>query len=84
MGVSQILRKLAKGGKKTVSTKDVMCPEKREDLLCSLDESGGVVLLHDGTRAYAGYQELTRECTRDIVRRAKSKGFRFVTLNELK
>ena len=84
MGVSQILRKLAKGGKKTVSTKDVMCPEKREDLLCSLDESGGVVLLHDGKRAYAGYQELTLECTRDIVRRAKSKGFRFVTLNELK
>lgn len=84
MGVSQILRKMVTGGKKSVSTEDLMCPTKREGLLCSLDESGGVVLLHDGERTYEGYQELTLECTRDIVRRAKSKGFRFVTLNELK
>ena len=84
MGITEILRKLVTGGKKSVSTEDVMCPEKREGLLCSLEETGGVVLLHDGKRTYEGYQELTLECTRDIVRRAKDKGFRFVTLNELK
>lgn len=84
MGITEILRKLVTGGKKSVSTEDVMCPEKREDLLCSLEETGGVVLLHDGKRTYEGYQELTLECTRDIVRRARDKGFRFVTLNELK
>jgi len=84
MGIREILKKVATGGKKSVSTEDVMCPEKREGLLCSLEETGGVVLLHDGKRTYEGYQELTLECTRDIVRRAKDKGFRFITLNDLK
>ncbi|MAB29313.1 MAG: hypothetical protein CMJ53_08585 [Planctomycetaceae bacterium] len=84
MGLSQIMKKMVKGKAKSLSTEDVMCPKKREGLLRSLDESGGVVLFHDGKRTYEGHRELTLECTRDIVRRAKENGFRFVTLNELK
>ncbi len=58
-------------------------PEDREGLLRSLEEHGGVVLLHDGERSHREYRAMTLECTREIVIRARAKGFRFVTLDDL-
>lgn len=83
MGISEILKKVFSGGKKMVQGEQEALPEMREDLLRSLEVEGGVVLLHDGERAFESCKTLTLECTRDIVERAKKNGFRFVTLEEL-
>ena len=84
MGLSEIVQKMISGGKRMIPEDDVRRPEMREDLLCSLEVSGGVVLLHDGERRYESCKELTLECTRDIVNRARRNEFQFVTLKELK
>ena len=46
MGLSEIVQKMISGGKRMIPEDDVRRPEMREDLLCSLEVSGGVVLLH--------------------------------------
>ena len=84
MGLSEIVQKMVSGGKRMIPEDDVRRPEMREDLLCCLEVSGGVVLLHDGERRYESCKELTLECTRDIVNRARRNEFQFVTLKELK
>lgn len=84
LGPAQIMRKLASRKKTPLTPEENRSPHKREDLLRSLEQKGGVVLLHDGERTQEGYKALTMECTRDIVKRAKKSGFRFVTLEELK
>jgi peptidoglycan/xylan/chitin deacetylase (PgdA/CDA1 family) len=81
--VSQLLGKVLPGKKKMMPKEELILPESRKNLLLSLEETGGVVLLHDGNRTHEEYKTLTLDCTRDIVRRAKEKGFRFVTLDEL-
>ena len=83
-GISEILKMGLSGGRRLLPEEDVRLPELREDLLCSLEVDGGVVLLHDGDRKYKSCKALTLECTREIVERAKRNGFRFVTLEELK
>ena len=82
-GMSQILGRILSGKKKRVAPEELILPANREDLLLSLEERGGVVLLHDGKRIHEEYKTVTLDCTRDIVMRAREKGFRFVTLDQL-
>ena len=79
----RLMRKLIMREKWKLSPAEAALPRHREALLCSLEESGGVVLLHDGRRTHEEYKRMSLQCTRDIVMRAGRNGFRFVTLDEL-
>jgi peptidoglycan/xylan/chitin deacetylase (PgdA/CDA1 family) len=80
----RVVQRVFRSGRSMKTIEENTLPENRADFLISVENEGGVILLHDGKRSHQDYKVMTLDCTREIVSRAESAGFEFVTLDELR